>query len=65
MDAIASPNTGRLNSVAYGDGTFLITVEGGMTLKSADNGMTWSNGNRTHYTTGSNNRAIYVDRDDL
>ena len=63
--AIASPNTDRLNSVAYGDGTFLITVEGGMTLKSTDNGMTWSNGNKTHLTTGSWNRAIYVDRDDL
>ena len=62
---INSPNGGRLNSVAYGDGTFLITVEGGMTLKSTDNGTTWSNSNRTHSTTGSWNRAIYVDRDDL
>ena len=62
---INSPISGRFNSVAYGDGTFLITVEGGMTLKSTDNGMTWSNGNKTHLTTGSWNRAIYVDRDDL
>ena len=61
--AIASPNTGRLNSVAYGDGTFLITV-GGKTLKSTDLGLTWTEGIRTHSSSGEN-KAIYVDRDDL